>query len=256
MESKTAHSTFANDSQRRVDARAELLRLEGKPVLNVVVASEVKLFQDGIAALLDHANCVRIVGTASLPQVLAKVAQLHPDIVLFDATRPSNLEYARALANRTPAPKVVAFGVSETATELLALAAAGVAGYVGNDAAPDDVVRIVLGAMRGELVCSPRAAATIYQHLALLSRDTCSESSSSSLSEREMQIAMLIDRGLSNKEIARTLGIQATTVKNHVHNILDKLNVRRRGEAAARLRAVLRRRGADRPGLPSRNGVS
>jgi len=225
-------------------------------VLGVLVASEVKLFQDGIAALLDHADCVRIVGTTSLRHALANVAQLHPDIVLFDATRPGNLEHARALTDWTPAPKVVAFGVGETATELLALAAAGVAGYVRNDAAPDDVVRVVLSAMRGELVCSPRAAATLYNHLALLSRDSCDESSSSSLSKRELQIAVLLDRGLSNKEIARALGIQATTVKNHVHNILDKLNVRRRGEAAARLRSVLRRRSAEYPALPRANGVS
>ena len=60
------------------------------------------------------------------------------------------------------------------------------------------------------------------------------------LSKRELQIAGLIDRGLSNKEIARRLGIQATTVKNHVHNILDKLNVHRRGEAAACIRTALR----------------
>src|SRR5215471_16126922 len=102
MESgKRAHSTFATELQRRFDAWAELPPLEGKSALSVLVASEVKLFQDGIAVLMDHASCVRIVGTTSLPQALAKVAQLHPDIVLFDATRPGNLEYARALTERT-----------------------------------------------------------------------------------------------------------------------------------------------------------
>jgi len=126
------------------------------------------------------------------------------------------------------------------------LAAAGIAGYVRDDAAAEDVVAVLKSAMRDELLCSPRAAATLCHHVAVLSRDghggLPAESPAPALSKRELEIGELIDRGLSNKQIARQLGIQVTTVKNHVHNIFDKLKVHRRGEAAACLRTALRRR--------------
>jgi two-component system nitrate/nitrite response regulator NarL len=222
------------------DASAAIPREQADALYRVLVASDVRLFQAGIALLLEPADCVEIVGTTTLPHVLTKTAQLRPDIVLLDATRPSNLECAKPLTDQMPAAKVVAFGVAETGTEILALAAAGIAGYVRNDVAPEDVVTVLASAMRDELLCSPRAAATLYHQVAALSRHG-QVSSDAALSKRELQIADLIDRGLSNKAIARTLGIQATTVKNHVHNILDKLNVHRRGEAAACIRSVLRR---------------
>ena len=209
-------------------------------VFRVLVASEVRLFQEGIAALLDHLDRVRVIGTTSLHHAPVKTAELEPDIVLFDATRPANLEYAKALTDQTPAPKVVAFGVAEADAEIVTLAAAGIAGYTRDDAAPEDVVTVLASAMHGELLCSPRAAATLSRQVATLSRNGRG-SSGPDLTSRELQIADLVDRGLSNKGIARRLGIQATTVKNHVHNILAKLKVHRRGEAAAHVRSALRR---------------
>jgi DNA-binding NarL/FixJ family response regulator len=147
----------------------------------------------------------------------------------------------------------VAFGVAETDAEIVALAAAGIAGYVRDDAAAEDVVAVLKSTMRDELLCSPRAAATLCHHVAVLSRDghggPPAKSPAPALSKRELQIGDLIDRGLSNKQIARQLGIQVTTVKNHVHNIFDKLKVHRRGEAAACLRTALRR---TQPPLPDR----
>src|SRR5712664_394390 len=177
-------------------------------------------------------------------QAPAQAAELRPDVVLFDATRAGNLGYARILADQVPASKVVAFGVAETDAEIVALAAAGIAGYVRDDAAAEDVVAVLKSTMRDELLCSPRAAATLCHHVAVLSRDghggPPAKSHAHALSKRELQIGDLIDRGLSNKQIARQLGIQVTTVKNHVHNILDKLKVHRRGEAAASLRTAFR----------------
>ena len=213
-------------------------RAEGRP-LRVVVASEIRLFQDGIAALLEPFEDVRVVGKTSCVHAPGKVAQLEPDVVLFDATRAANLEHAKRLTERAPAAKVVAFGAAEADADIVAFAAAGIAGYTRDDAAPEDVVAVLTSAMRGELLCSPRAAATLSYQVALLSRNAQTAAPGLVLSTREIQITGLIDRGLSNKHIARLLGIQATTVKNHVHNILDKLKVHRRGEAAARVRTAL-----------------
>jgi DNA-binding NarL/FixJ family response regulator len=206
------------------------------------VVSDTRLFQEAFAALLERERGVAIVGTTSPPQAQAIAAELRPDIVLLDLTRRDNLSYANALAEQRPAAKVVAFGVAETDAEIVALAAAGIAGYVGNDAAAEDVLAVLTSVMRDELLCSPRVAATLCHHVALLSRNGHAGPSCAALSKRELQIAGLIERGLSNKQIARQLGIQATTVKNHVHNILDKLKVHRRGEAAARLRTALHTR--------------
>ena len=207
--------------------------------LRVLVVSDVKLFQDGLALLLAQQEGVQVIGTTGLPQAAARTAQLRPDVVLFDATRPGNLEHAKSLMLQTPAAKVMAFGIAETDSEILALAAAGISGYVCDDASLTDVLAAVKSTMRNELLCSPRAAAALYHQVALLSRNGTDTASAAPLSKREMQIAGLMDRGLSNKQIARHLGIQATTVKNHVHNILDKLKVHRRGEAVARMRADL-----------------
>jgi two-component system, NarL family, nitrate/nitrite response regulator NarL len=220
-------------------------------LLRVLVVSEIRLFQDALAALLGDQAGVCVVGATNPLQASAQTSELRPDIVLFDATRAGNLGYARALADQVPAAKVVAFGVAETDAEIVALAAAGIAGYVRDDAAAEDVVAVLKSAMRDELLCSPRAAATLCHHVAVLSRDghggPPTKSPAPALSKRELQIGDLIDRGLSNKQIARQLGIQATTVKNHVHNIFDKLKVHRRGEAAACLRTALRRTDSSLP---------
>jgi DNA-binding NarL/FixJ family response regulator len=211
-------------------------------VLRVLVVSSVRLFQEAFTALLGRDHGISVVGAASPPQASAIAGELRPDVVLFDATRPSNLDYAKDLAGQRPAPKVVAFGVAEMDSEIVMLAEAGIAGYVSDDAAAEDVAAVLASAMRDELLCSPRAAAMLCHQVALLSRHGHGDAAHAALSRRELQIAGLIDRGLSNKEIARRLGIQAATVKNHVHNILDKLKVHRRGEAAACLRTTLRAR--------------
>jgi two-component system nitrate/nitrite response regulator NarL len=208
----------------------------------VLVVSDIRLFREALTALLGHEHGIAVVGDASPPQASALVNELRPDIVLFDASRHGSLDYAKQIAERRPASKVVAFGVVESDAEIVALAAAGVVGYICNDAAAENVVAVLTSAMRDELLCSPRAAATLCHQVALLSRDGRRGPARAALSRRELQIAGLIERGLSNKEIARRLGIEAATVRNHVHNILDKLKVHRRGEAAACLRTASRAR--------------
>jgi DNA-binding NarL/FixJ family response regulator len=207
--------------------------------LRVLVVSDVRLLQDGVARSLGQHRRMSVVGTVDAAGAEAEARALRPDVILFDATRPSRIEQAKQLVAELPDSKIVAFGVSETEDEILALAAAGVAGYVREDALAEEAVQVVDSVMRHELVCSPRAAASLYHRVAVLSQNGTGPIADPTLSRRELEIAQLIERGLSNKEIARRLGIEATTVKNHVHNILDKLKVHRRGEAAARIRASL-----------------
>src|SRR5258708_25967222 len=92
---------------------------ESAVALRVLVVSQVKLFQDGLALLLAQQEGVQVIGTTGLPQAAAKTAQLRPDVVLFDATRPANLDHAKDLMLQMPAAKVMAFGIAETDSEIL-----------------------------------------------------------------------------------------------------------------------------------------
>jgi two-component system, NarL family, nitrate/nitrite response regulator NarL len=209
-------------------------------MLRVLVVSDVRVVREGLNSLLAQRAGVDVVSTVDMLHAGDCSAQLRPDVVLVDAARQDSAERVKDLVASVPNSKVVAFGVKETGEEVLALAAAGTAGYVRESAESRDVVRVLEQVMCDELPCSPRAAATLYRHVATLSHggdEAGGADDAMALSRRELQIANLIDCGFTNKQIARRLGIEAATVKNHVHNLCEKLNVHRRGEAVARIRA-------------------
>jgi two-component system, NarL family, nitrate/nitrite response regulator NarL len=219
--------------------------------LRVLVVSDVRIVQEGLRAVLGVREEIEIVSTVDARQAGERCARLQPQVVLFDAARRESVEYVRDVVRSAPAAKVVAFGVHETEEEILPLAAAGTAGYVRAGIHSDDLVGVIERVMRDELPCSARAAASLYREVATLSRNGGDRpeqpSAAPRVSRRELQVARLIDRGLSNKQIARALGIEPATVKNHVHNLCGKLSVHRRGAAAARLRAAWRGRGLFAP---------
>ena len=235
-----------------------MLTASGPMTLRVLIVSDVRVVQEGLKSVLAQGAGLDVVSTVDRPHATAEIARLQPHLVLFDAARQGSVEFAKVLVASAPRSKIVAFGVKETAEEFLALAAAGTAGYVRDSAASSDVVKALEQVMRNELPCSPRAAASLYRCVAELSQRGADkvtfangngDAGGMPLSRRELQIAQLIDRGLTNKEIGRELGIEAATVKNHVHNMCEKLKVHRRGEAAARIRAIARTR-AWLPGAP------
>jgi len=232
---------------------------EASRTLRVLIVSDVRVVQEGLRSVLAGRDEVDVVSTADTLHAREQSARLQPDVVLFDAARHDSVELLRDLVASAPNSRVVAFGVKETDEEILALAAAGTAGYVCNSAESSDVVKVLERVMCDELPCSPRAAASLYRRVAALSRGDVDlvgadhghgnghgnnngggHARGVALSRRELQIAHLIDCGLTNKQIGRELGIEAATVKNHVHNMCEKLDVHRRGEAAARIRAISR----------------
>jgi two-component system, NarL family, nitrate/nitrite response regulator NarL len=226
---------------------------EASRTLRVLIVSDVRVVQEGLRSVLAGREEVEVVSTVDTLHAREQSGRLQPDVVLFDAGRHDSVELLKDLVASAPNSRVVAFGVKETDEEILALAAAGTAGYVCNSAESNDVVKVLEQVMCDELPCSPRAAASLYRRVAALSRgdtdpvgvETSHGNANGSghvrvlpLSRRELQIAHLIDCGLTNKQIGRELGIEAATVKNHVHNLCEKLDVHRRGEAAARIRAI------------------
>jgi DNA-binding NarL/FixJ family response regulator len=170
-----------------------------------------------------------------------ELARTHrPDLVLVDLATTDSLVAIQALARISPEIHVVALGMPDSEADLVRYAEAGVAGYVSRDATLADLDATLVSAVRGELRCTPRAARVLLRRVASLAAGLDGAGAGASLTARELEIAGMIDAGLCNKDIARRLGIEVSTVKNHVHNILEKLNVRRRGEAARRLRPLLR----------------
>jgi DNA-binding NarL/FixJ family response regulator len=121
---------------------------------------------------------------------------------------------------------------------VIACAEAGIAAYVAREGSLDDLVATLHSVMRGEARVSPRIAAVLLRRVGDMATGRAQRVRASPLTERETEIAGLVADGLSNKQIARRLRIRLPTVKNHVHNILEKLEVGRRTEIGAALGLV------------------
>ena len=205
---------------------------------DVFVLIHVRLYRDGIADALDRDARFRVVGTAgSLYDAQAQLDALDqpPDVVLVDLGLPEGTGAARLLHSGSPAISIVALAVREADDEVILWAEAGVAGLVSRDATLAEVLDAVDGAARNEVHTSPAVAAVLLRRVASLAHERPAVGGPS-LTRREREVLGLIERGLSNKEIAGSLRIEVPTVKNHVHNILEKLGVVRRMEAVSAAR--------------------
>ena len=136
------------------------------------------------------------------------------------------------MRDAAPVLKAIVVGVDDVGEDVIGLAEAGAAGYLRRTGTLPELVDVVERAARGEAVCSPAVAGALMVRLGA----RLPPPESGGLTARERQVARLLAEGLSNKEIAARLCIEISTVKNHVHRILAKLDARRRGEAVARLR--------------------
>jgi DNA-binding NarL/FixJ family response regulator len=204
----------------------------------VLVVSDVRLYREGLVYCLGRRESVEVIGcAASVDEALhiARRESAAPALVLVDVTMPHALQGARALMAEFVEIKIIALAVSDHERDIVACAEAGIVGYVDRDGSLDDLVAIIDTAARGELLCSTRIASALLRRLRSLAPDAAA--ASETLTAREQEIFELIALGCANKEIASRLCIGVATVKNHVHNILEKLHVRRRGQAVARARA-------------------
>jgi two-component system nitrate/nitrite response regulator NarL len=210
-------------------------------MITVYVVSDICLYREGLAEVLGQREEIRVVGAAATCEdLLALLDELSPDIALVDLSNIESVSVVHELAERAPNVKVVAIGVPETEQRILECAEAGVRGYVPREGSLADLTAALHSVARGEMLCSPRIAASLAQHIAALAAAE-SLQATARLTPREMEILELIEEGLSNKEIACRLYIEVATVKNHVHNILEKLNVRGRVDAVAQVKSLRRR---------------
>lgn len=194
------------------------------------------------ASLSNRPPFVVIGAAATVDEAVRLAAAGNPHVVIVDMATRDRHAVVRGIREAAPDAHIVGFGVEEIESEILACGEAGLAGYVPCDASIDDVVARIMSVCRGELLCTPKMAATLFRRLE--TRDAGPlRGERLDLTAREREVLALIDQGLSNKEIALRLHIEVSTVKNHVHNLLEKLKVPSRTQAAARLGPAASARG-------------
>jgi DNA-binding NarL/FixJ family response regulator len=209
----------------------------------VFILAALRLYRDGLANVLMASGKVEVTGTAAVTiDAEPHIRALRPDVVLVDMSGADAHSVARHLHERLPDQSVIALGVCNSAYEHLRCAEVGIIGYVTGDAAAPELLSVIERAACGEAVCSPKLAGDLVRRLAALTRGHQPRRAQDTLTKREREIASLLAQELSNKEIAGQLHIEVATVKNHIHNMLDKLGVSRRSDIA---RALDRRHGFD-----------
>ncbi len=214
---------------------------QGGP-LRVMLVDDHALVRSAIRQAITAPD-VEVVGEASsAEEALALAPTLRPDVMLLDLDLPgmSGSHLVRELAPRLPQTKIVMLTVSTNRRDLLDAMRHGARGYLTKDLSPDALLRTLRGTQRGELAMSRRFAARALRHFVDVARrgrpPVTPEGDLLSLSPRENDVLAMLADGLTDREIANALTISPRTVETHVSNILHKLAVRNRAEAAQRYR--------------------
>jgi two-component system nitrate/nitrite response regulator NarL len=201
---------------------------------NIIAIDDHPLFRKGIADLLEMDDSMRLVGEASNgPDGLRLASQLRPDLILLDINMKgmSGIETLQAIKHQDPDARVVMLTVSDNEEDVIAALRLGADGYLLKDMEPEEILQSLHRAIEGKLVISDSLTRLLAQALqdegkALDPREAVT------LTTREREILEQIACGLSNKLIAKELDISEGTVKVHVKNLLKKLNLHSRVEAA------------------------
>jgi DNA-binding NarL/FixJ family response regulator len=202
----------------------------------VLIISKVRFLREALAEILARDTALSICGLpADLDAALNMTFKRQPDVVILDAAFPNGTEAVCRIREVAPLAEVIVFAVEEVEDSVIAWAEVGVAGYIPSSAAPADVNAMITDIMRGEQSCSGRVAAGLLRRISTATLPGAGRSVAPSITRitaRERQIIELVEAGLSNKEIARGLNIGVGTTKSHIHNVLGKLGLNRRGQLA------------------------
>jgi DNA-binding NarL/FixJ family response regulator len=203
--------------------------------IKVMVVDDHDLFRGGLVGLLEQRG-VHVVGEARLAADAIRLAgELNPDVVLMDLNMPgmSGVEATQRLTASAPHVRVLVLTVFADDRHVMDAVIAGACGYLLKDAPIDQIVQGIYAAARGESLISPRIASHLMRRLRE-PEEMETGSPSGDLTPRELEVVELLARGMDNPEIAQALHLSQHTVKNHVSNILVKLQVANRIQAAVR----------------------
>lgn len=204
--------------------------------INIVVADDHPLLRGGVVlSLIEHGGFSVQAEAGSADEAVAAVEAHMPDVVLLDVSMPgSGLTAAATISQRFPAVGIVMLTVSESDDDLLAALRAGARGYVLKGVSAGELVEVLQGVASGGSYVTPALAARVISSMQGQGARDVPEAEA--LGPREVEILRLVATGRSNKEIARELDLQEKTIKHYMTNILQKLQVRNRVEAALKAR--------------------
>jgi len=205
--------------------------------IRVLLVDDHSLFRRGVAAALADYSDIQVVGEAGNGlQALVKARELVPDVVLMDISMPvcDGLEATKRIRMELPHVKIVMLTIAEEGQSLFEAIKGGAQGYLLKNLEPQELVEMLRGVVRGEAPISRTTATKILTEFTRQAQGADAVAQSKTLpTRREREVLALLARGTTNREIATALGISPSTVKNHLQNILDKLHLENRVQAAA-----------------------
>jgi DNA-binding NarL/FixJ family response regulator len=209
--------------------------------VSVLLVDDQPLFREGLRTLLSVEPGIEVLGEAGDGEAAVQQARrLRPQVVLMDMRMPvlDGVEATRRLRAETPESRVIVLTTFDDDEEVFDALRAGAVGYLLKDATRDKLVEAIRSAARGESFLQPSVAAKVVAEFSRLApgRHVAPATLVEPLSERELEVLRCLGQGMSNKEIAAELGIAEGTAKNHMTNILGKLGVLDRTQAALRAR--------------------
>jgi DNA-binding NarL/FixJ family response regulator len=206
--------------------------------IRALIVDDHALFRRGLEMVLDSERDIELVGEASDgEEAVERAGESLPDVVLMDIRMPrsSGIEACRALKAVAPSAKIIMLTISDEEADLFEAIRAGASGYLLKDIPLDEVAESVRAVHGGQSLISPSLAGKLLTEFAALARREAEEPPQQvpapRLTEREIEVLRLVARGMNNRDIAKELFISENTVKNHVRNILEKLQIHSRMEA-------------------------
>lgn len=215
--------------------------------INLLIVNEIRLMGNVIVAALEDEPDINVAAcVTTYEEAIQVIREKEVDVALVSTRLPDHggLRLTNAISDIAPSTKVLALGLTEEKKRVLRYVEAGAAGYVLKDDSLEDLIEIVRATQEGKVFVSPQIAAAMMERLSDLAQMFAGVENNitdtTALTSREVEVLELISKGFTNYQIAQHLVIEVGTVKNHVHNILEKLNVSSRGEAAAYLAFISR----------------
>jgi DNA-binding NarL/FixJ family response regulator len=202
--------------------------------MQIVIVDDHPLFREGVAQTLAGEPDIEVIGQgASAQEAMRLAGELLPDLILLDVSMPGGgLSAAQHITQRYPSTRVVMLTVSEEDDDVLTALKMGARAYVLKGVPGRELLRILRQVHEGDVYVTPTLAASLLMDMSSPPRETEPASPLDELTDREREVLELVAEGHSNKEVARHLYLSEKTIKHHMTNILSKLQVRNRVEAA------------------------